>query len=432
MENGYSSKWKGLWNRWSHFEQRYKGDYRHSLIEPAVTASVSARNEAFRKYRNNPNLVNAQPSSEEVESLFELGEIFRELEPGGIYPDVYAAACATKARWFVYPEDPHKPQNPLRKGFRGTRNEYWLLEPSIMRNLPGDPDKEVAECERRYKELAVFCEAMRQLRNKEGKDSSESVCMAIAQHYGIRSPLIDLTQNAWVALFFASHGAEQGDVGLVQCFFLEELEELFEANANFGSLQVIRADSVPRIHNQQGFFIALPAPYLDKQHVPASIRFRQHEGVLFEDDSLGVTESRIYPCVEEDPLAVFANPKLKTYPSFPRPRPVNPEAYFDLAMRIFTERDVALGDPYKRYVELTCEFHYRLQFVDGMRDVERSINRFKSAIEAIRNAQCRKDTLSFDEVVRAYGTHAAHETWPLIQNIADEVVSSNEQNDEEQ
>ncbi|WP_305967416.1 FRG domain-containing protein [Marinobacter salsuginis] len=423
MENGYSSKWKDLWNRWGHFERLYKGDYRHSLIEPAITASITVRDSTLQKYRRNPNLAHAQPSNEELAKLFELGEIFRELEHGGIYPDVYAAACAIKAGWFISPGDPHKPQAPLTKGFRGTRNENWLLEPSIMRNLPVDPDEEVAECERRYKELAVFCEAMRQLRSKEGKDSSESVCMAIAQHYGIRSPLIDLTQNAWVALFFASHGGQENDVGLVQCFFLRELEELFEANARFGTLQIIRADSVPRIKNQQGFFIALPAPRLDNQNVPHKIRFRQHEEALFEDESLGVTASRIYPSLEDDPLAVFANPKLKIYASFPRPRPIDPEVYFDIAAKIFTDREMAIGDSYKRFVELACEFHYRLQFVDGLRDVERSINRFKNAVEAIIAAQLLENELSLHEIAWTYNTHMARENWSLIRKIADEVMS---------
>jgi hypothetical protein len=56
--------------------------------------------------------------------------------------------------------------------------------------------------------------------------ADELTCMSIAQHYGVKSPLVDLTWSPWVALFFASDNAQTGDVGIVQCFSVHVLRQV--------------------------------------------------------------------------------------------------------------------------------------------------------------------------------------------------------------
>lgn len=386
------------------------------LIDPAITYTISRRDSSLQGYRNNPNLV--QPSNAEVESLFEMGEVYRTLPDDGVYPDVYAAACAFKAGHLFNPNTEDCRKHGV--GFRGMRDEKWPLVPSILRGLPlNNTQAEIEECKRRYKDLALFCEAMKQLLDQKGEDSSESVCIAIAQHYGILSPLIDLTRTAWVALFFASQEGKDGDIGIVQCFFLSELEELFQVdNASFGDFHIVQADFVTRIKNQKGFFLRLPGHRLDKQNVPFTVRFKQHEGLLFEDEDLKVTNSHLYPSADSDPFAPFADPQLKTYPAVIATRPTSPEEYFSFAERVFIERNLVMDILIEMIVRRTCDFHYRLQFVDGLNDVARSLNRLKNAIQTIRIAQEEKRPLNFNNVINTYQSHSTSENWPLILNTA--------------
>lgn len=412
MRNYYSSKWTKLWNRWSYYEHRWQNDDRRCLITSLVAASMERCDTVLAAYRQNTKI--AQPSQSEVDELVAMGDVFRTLAHGDIYPDVYAAACSWRSRRL--PFSLSNDDGTVAVGFRGTRNATWEFVPTILRDLPDGAERE-QERKRRYRDLALFCEAMRQLLDKDGKESSEDVCMAIAQHYGIRSPLIDLTSSPWVALFFASHSGQEGDDGVVQCFPLRDLEGLSKiGSSNFGQLRIVRADFVPRIRNQKGFFIELPAHRLDHQLVPYTIRFKQQESVTFQDDYLGVSESLIYPSDANDPFAPFAKPALKTYPypSVPNRPPSTSADYFAYAEVLFREWNMGIDDSLKSLVQQTCDFHHRLQSIDELTNVERSLQRFTYAVGMIRISRSNDEELSFQDIIATYKGHSSEETWPLI------------------
>jgi hypothetical protein len=165
--------------------------------------------------------------------------------------------------------------------------------------------------------LALFCEAMRMFLSGADLASDEVTCIAIAQHYGVPSPLCDLTWSPWVALFFASHGGQEGDVGIVQQFSISALRELFGGQAGFGLLQIIEADFVPRIRAQSGFFLEFPGHRLDKQLLPVSVRFRQIAGLVFEDQHLGIGEKLIYPPSTKDLFSGLSKPQLQRFSRIP-------------------------------------------------------------------------------------------------------------------
>jgi len=425
MENSYSSEWKKLWNRWSEFEQRYKDDNRRLLVNSSIIYGTSKRDEHWDLYRKKHNW--EQPSNADKKSLFEIGDTLRTLEnfhvgkKGTIYPDVYAAACAVKIG-YVFP--PNTDDVEYNACFRGTRNARWPLVPSILRDLP-EGSMGVEECKRRYKDLALFCEVIRQLLEKNGEDSSEDVCIGIAQHYGIRSPFIDLTRNAWVALFFASQGGEENDVGMVQRFFEGEIQNLSRIkNANFGSLRIIQADFVKRIKNQKAFFLELPGHRLDQQIVPFELLFRQQKGLVFEDNDLGVNKSIIYPSIDDDYFASFVGPKLKKHSIFLPAPPTTSDDYYCVAQDVMDSTNTRVNEEYEKLIRMTCDLHCRLQSINGLRSPERSINKLKKVIKYSIFAESRSEALSFNDIVNQYTDFSTLKRRLKIQRAAKKTMIS--------
>lgn len=99
--------------------------------------------------------------------------------------------------------------------FRGQSND-WDLIPSSYRNINLDFDKENSETVKKYRYLSdnheffTFAELAGQQNYSFPKREIEQ--MILAQHYGIKTPLLDWTKNIFVAVYFAldlkSHGDE--------------------------------------------------------------------------------------------------------------------------------------------------------------------------------------------------------------------------------
>lgn len=303
-----------------------------------------------------------------------LSDKVRELreEP---YPDVYAAACVIRSSTF----GSSNANGQRVHAFRGQRDATWNLIPSIQRDIPAVAEDAEKELRRRYYVLALFCEAMRLYLDREALDSSEATCMAIAQHYGVPSPLCDLTWSPWVALFFASHGAQAGQIGIVQRFSISTLQEISgQGAANLGTLQIIEAEFVPRIKAQRGFFIEFPTHRLDKQLVAPLIRFLQVPGMVFHDDDLGITEDLIYPPTAQDRFAGLSRPRLQRFSGLMGQQPTSATQYFAHA-KAWRPEDVAKLDfAQEAVLRDACEFHFRLQSLEGLPDYLRSLSRFQS------------------------------------------------------
>src|SRR5437667_8462705 len=89
--------------------------------------------------------------------------------------------------------------------FRGQRRDTWPLVASIHRGPASDSEAALAK-------VASFCEYVAR---EYPAGLSEIQRVAIAQHYGVETWLLDATRSYWVALYFASKGGEDGDAGLV-------------------------------------------------------------------------------------------------------------------------------------------------------------------------------------------------------------------------
>ncbi len=141
--------------------------------------------------------------------------------------------------------------------YRGQRDCRWQLEPSLAR--PGiDVEKEQA------KQLA-FSDLLRRLLDSEsqfnwllglssidtfvGKDTPDFISIAAAQHYGIRTDLLDFTTDPAVAAWFACSGSKGKGEETASLFGLP-----MELAAHNGVGLILPHPFVERVYNQHGVF----------------------------------------------------------------------------------------------------------------------------------------------------------------------------------
>jgi hypothetical protein len=241
----------------------------------------------------------------------DLVEIHRRLrtERLNCYDDVYHAATYI----LVIPLVTYQPrtltsENPASHPYihRGQRNTDWRVSPNIMRLKPGDPTPISNDLIRsRLQRTGAFVQRLRKMR----PDLDERHAAAVAQHYSssakIHTWLIDMTSDPFVALWFASLGAEAGQIGIVESIYLEGWNEIADVPGNpLGPVRLLYPGDVPRLEAQHGLFLEAPSGVFWPQYLKQSLRFHQHEGLVFEDPEIGVTEARLMP--DADDLLRFA------------------------------------------------------------------------------------------------------------------------------
>jgi hypothetical protein len=223
---------------------------------------------------------------------------------GEVFPDIYSAV------WIM--------EQSFQTGtaFRGQFQSTWGLESSLLRPPKEGAALDVRELTKRIHLTSHFLSAAKK-REAEyfGGTIDEHSLLAVAQHFGFPTPLLDFTESFRIAAFFATLGAqhlESGDATTGIIFYntspLEQqlaltdrgdalgLHEL--AGVRIGSLRVIRPnlpDADDRIRRQKGVFIAgyrardLQAVSIDR------VYFRQQRGVTFQDPKSGVSKDILLP-----------------------------------------------------------------------------------------------------------------------------------------
>lgn len=179
--------------------------------------------------------------------------------------------------------------------FRGHADAAWELKPSIGRHYNGDWSK-VAERERRA--LAEF--KIRAVPFIQQRPQSDIEWLALMQHYGCATRLIDFTTNPLIALFFASDPSHRKSGELIVSSYKRSQNsvtdsELFNQEQSF----VYQPPHITeRIIGQSGCFVYCHQPAQKLQTSQATqhrVSNREKPLVRKELAALGITYSSIFP-----------------------------------------------------------------------------------------------------------------------------------------
>ena len=154
--------------------------------------------------------------------------------------------------------------------WRGQTNAGWDLTPTLYRPPTGDA---VQRERRRY--TGRFMDALSAASHTLGlSDLTEKKLLAIAQHYGFPTTLLDFTFNPEVAAYFATKGRRGSSCGVCFSYTVKEYEDLRNPFAALGFSQEYAEEvlaelgtgalpplwnldfsDVPRMHAQEGVFV---------------------------------------------------------------------------------------------------------------------------------------------------------------------------------
>lgn len=213
--------------------------------------------------------------------------------------------------------------------FRGQFNAQWPLQSSLLRRKSDDTALDIQTLTDR---LSLTEEFLSELEKEQesifGKKIDENSLLAVAQHFGFPTPLLDNSFSLKIAAFFATYDArnmkeDESVIGVI--YYLRNYSDK-EANAlsdpgkhlgfsffdatgiNIGNMQILIPD-IPdednRIHRQQGVFVSdfswtdLAGISIDK------IYFKQQKGLVFRDLHIGVHEDILLP--DKTPISELAD-----------------------------------------------------------------------------------------------------------------------------
>lgn len=188
--------------------------------------------------------------------------------------------------------------------FRGHTDAQWDLVPTLFRPPLTDP-----LIRRRQDYTERFIEDLKRSSRQVGLDElSDLEYMAVAQHYGLYTSLLDFTWNLEVAAYFATTNCSPGQKGAIYCFNAKEYVELRNPFSMLGlsvqesdalleqhdmkslpDLEVVELHGVPRIYQQEGVFVCVPMDKVETLQRGSERRFfRQRSSTYVGGFQLGM------------------------------------------------------------------------------------------------------------------------------------------------
>ncbi|WP_158972334.1 FRG domain-containing protein [Paraglaciecola sp. L3A3] len=400
------SKWKKHWEQYQCLRNQHNDNSWSSIIENLADPSRDAVYKEKKLELHRLNKQFKQPSEKELQFLKKFSNDIIAYENAfnntgsGVHDDVYALAIYLAFFPLMTDQPALKPGESVKGyAFRGTRNSEYTLRPSIQRLPQGVDEVPTGLKQKRAKQLAAMMKGVEDHLISHGLKSTPQICMAIAQHYGTPSPLIDLTRSIWVALFFATDRSEAGHVGVVDAILLSvlgELETLFKVCT--GSLIIVDSLNVPRINNQKGFFVEMPSPSLNSLMVNQNFRFYQKENLYFECPHIGITRNFIYPESDDykniKPVDLDDEAKIPPFPDYKELTVDSYITYGNEYLNVISKKNSQnfnlphLNKERARLVKIAAILHVELQSLVEknaikLRASEHSLTRFKCALSTI-------------------------------------------------
>ena len=141
--------------------------------------------------------------------------------------------------------------------FRGQTSNKWPLRSTLQRHS-GPQQESAIQWLIRFRGWLANAKGLWPI----GADSDQS--MAVAQHYGIATDFIDVTDDPAIAAFFATHQADEkalNEPGVILCLNVDSLQQFWaERYEGFRSPELVEL-SVPnlwRLESQRGAFLFCP------------------------------------------------------------------------------------------------------------------------------------------------------------------------------
>lgn len=138
--------------------------------------------------------------------------------------------------------------------FRGQRNSNWKIQTSLARTKGQERAQAVTKFSRFYDWIKKSTEILPFIRNDEQ-------IIAIAQHYGFRTPFLDFTISPDVAGYFAADNendtfeCESGVIFLVNSGDFKEFEKIEKNGMPIARFVHVDVEHLWRMQAQQGFFM---------------------------------------------------------------------------------------------------------------------------------------------------------------------------------